>query len=45
LPGTAFRLALVGASLAAGLLLAALTLPAADRLQDTLSGSVGVDVR
>ena len=45
LPGTAFRLALVGASLAAGLLLATLTLPAADRLQDTLSGSVGVDVR
>ena len=44
-PGTALRLGLVGASLVAGVLLATLTLPAADHLQDTLSGSVGVDVR
>ena len=44
LPGTALRLGLVGASLVAGLLLATLTLPAADHLQDNLSGSVGVDV-
>jgi hypothetical protein len=38
-------LGLVGASVVAGLLLATLTLPAADHLQDNLSGSVGVDVR
>jgi hypothetical protein len=44
-PGMALRLGLVGASVVAGLLLATLTLPAADHLQDTLSGSVGVDVR
>jgi len=44
-PGTTLRLAVVGASLVAGVLLATLTLPAADHLQDTLSGSVGVDVR
>ena len=43
--GTALRLGLVGASLGAGLLLAMLTLPAADRLQDNLSGSVGLDAR
>jgi hypothetical protein len=45
LAGTALRLGLVGASLVAGLLLATLTLPAADRLQDNLSGSVGIDPR
>jgi hypothetical protein len=44
LPGTALRVGLVGASLVAGLLLATLTLPAADHLQDNLTGSVGVDV-
>ena len=43
LPGTGLRLGLVGASLVAGLVLATLTLPAADHLQDSLSGSVGVD--
>jgi hypothetical protein len=43
--GTALRLGLVGASLVAGLLLGTLTLPAADNLQDNLSGSVGVDAR
>jgi hypothetical protein len=45
LPGMALRLGLVSASLVTGLLLAALTLPAADHLQDALSGSAGVDVR
>ena len=44
-PGTALRLGLAGASLVMGLLLATLTLPAADHLQDSLSGSIGVDVR
>ena len=41
--GTAIRVGLVGASIAAGFMLATLTLPAADRLQDTMSGSVGID--
>ncbi len=41
--GTAIRVGLVGASVAAGFMLATLTLPAADRLQDTMSGSVGID--
>jgi hypothetical protein len=45
LAGTALRLELVGASLAAGLVLGALTLPAADHLQDNLSASVGIDAR
>jgi hypothetical protein len=44
-PGVALRLALVGASLAAGVMLATLTLPAADHLQDNLSAAVGVDAR
>jgi hypothetical protein len=43
-PGTALRLGLAGASLVTGLLLATLTLPAADHLHDRLSGSIGVDV-
>jgi len=43
LRGTVFRLGVVAAALGAGLLLAVSTLPAADHLQDTLSGSVGVD--
>jgi hypothetical protein len=45
LAGKALRLGLVGGSLATGLLLGMLTLPAADHLQDNLSGSVGVDAR
>jgi hypothetical protein len=45
LAGTALRLGVVGASLAAGLMLATLNLPAADHLQDNLSGSVGMDAR
>ena len=44
LPGTALRVGLVGASLVAGLLLATLTLPAADHLQDNLNRFGGVDV-
>ena len=43
LAGKALRLGLVGATLGTGLLLGILTLPAADHLQDNLSGSVGVD--
>jgi len=43
LPGTAFRLGLVAASLAAGFAVAAMTLPQADRLQDRVSAHVGVD--
>jgi hypothetical protein len=43
LAGTGLRLGLVGATLGAGLLLGTLTLPAADHLQDNVSGSVGVD--
>jgi hypothetical protein len=45
LAGKALRLGLVGATLGIGLLLGMLTLPAADHLQDNLSGSVGVDTR
>jgi hypothetical protein len=45
LAGTALRLGLVGASLCVGLLLGTLTLPAADHLQDNLSGAIGVDAR
>jgi hypothetical protein len=44
-PGAALRLGLAGASVVAGLLLATVTLPAADHLQDKVSGAVGVDVR
>ena len=44
LAGTVLRLGLVAASLGAGVLLATLTLPAADQLQDAVSGSVGIDV-
>ena len=43
LPGTVHRLGLVGGSLVAGLVLATVTLPAADHLQDSVSGSVGLD--
>jgi len=45
LPGTALRLGLAGASLAAGLVLATVTLPAADHLQDSASASFGIDTR
>jgi hypothetical protein len=43
LPGMALRIALIGGSLAAGAMLATLTLPAADHLQDNLSGHIGLD--
>jgi hypothetical protein len=43
LPGTVGRLGLVAASLGAGLLLATMSLPAADQLQDAVSGSLGID--
>ena len=45
LPGTAARVAVAGAALAAGVAVATLTLPAADRLQDRLSSHVGFDDR
>ena len=45
LPGVTLRLGLAGGTLMAGLVLAMATLPAADHLQDTLSGSVGLDAR
>jgi hypothetical protein len=45
LPGLALRLGLVGSTLAAGMVLAVLTLPAADHLQDRVTGGVGVDTR
>ena len=42
-PGVALRLAVVGAVVAAGAMLAVATLPAADRLQDHASGRIGLD--
>ena len=45
IPGAVLRLALVTASVAAGLVLATETLPAADRLQDHATGHVGFDER
>jgi len=45
IPGAVLRLALVTASVAAGLVLAMETLPAADRLQDHATGHVGFDER
>ena len=44
-PGIALRIGVVGASLAAGALLATATLPAADQLQDQATGHVGFDER
>jgi hypothetical protein len=44
-PGLGLRLALAGASLAAGAVLAVATLPAADHLQDHVSARVGLDAR
>jgi hypothetical protein len=44
-PGAALRVALVGASLAAGVVLATATLPAADQLQDHTTGHIGFDER
>jgi hypothetical protein len=45
IPGVAGRLGLVAASVAAGALLAVVTLPQADRLQDRATSHLGVDAR
>jgi hypothetical protein len=45
IPGIALRVALVAGTVVAGALLATVTLPAADRLQDRASGFVGLDAR
>jgi hypothetical protein len=42
-PGLTARLAVVGSALALGLTVATLTLPAADRLQDSATAHVGLD--
>jgi hypothetical protein len=44
-PGPALRAAVVGGVLATGLVLATVTLPAADHLQDATSAHVGIDAR
>jgi hypothetical protein len=44
-PGAAIRVALVGGSVVAGAVLAMATLPSADRLQDHMSGRIGLDAR
>ncbi len=44
-PGVALRATLVGASLAAGAVLATATLPGADQLQDHATGHIGFDER
>jgi len=43
LPGRGLRLAAVGAALAAGLVLAVVTLPLADHWQDRATGTFGID--
>jgi uncharacterized oligopeptide transporter (OPT) family protein len=44
-PGGAFRLSLVAATVVAGAFLATATLPQADRLQDRATGHIGVEAR
>ena len=44
-PGVGARITVAGAAVLAGAALAAATLPAADRLQDRVSGQVGLDER
>jgi hypothetical protein len=44
-PGAALRIGLASAAVVAGLSLATLTLPAADHLQDGISGQIGLDDR
>jgi hypothetical protein len=43
LPGRGLRVAAVGATLAAGLVLAVATVPLADHWQDRMTGAVGID--
>ena len=45
IPGAALRLALVASAVTAGCLLAIVTLPAADHLQDHASAHIGLDAR
>jgi hypothetical protein len=45
LPGLSVRLAVVGAAVLAGVAVATLTLPGADRLQDRATSAVGLDRR
>jgi NhaP-type Na+/H+ or K+/H+ antiporter len=43
IPGAALRVALVAGTVAAGALLAVVTLPQADRLQDRATSQIGLD--
>ena len=45
IPGTALRIGLVGGTVVAGALLATVTLPQADRLQDRATEHIGLDAR
>jgi hypothetical protein len=45
IPGTAVRLSLLAGVVACGVLLATMTFPAADRLQDRASAQIGLDAR
>lgn len=45
LPGLSVRLAIVGGAVLAGIAVAMLTLPSADRLQDSMTAAVGIDAR
>ena len=44
-PGAALRVALAGATLVAGVVVATMTLPAAEHLQDGVTGQIGFDDR
>jgi len=44
-PGVVLRYGLAAAALASGLVVAMLTLPAADRLQDNMTARIGFDIR
>jgi hypothetical protein len=44
-PGAALRVGLAAATVVAGVMLATLTLPAADHLQDNVSAQIGIDDR
>jgi hypothetical protein len=45
IPGAALRIGLVGSAVVAGALLATVTLPQADRLQDRATARIGLDAR